>query len=214
MASDTQVTLIPWDPQSASHRAWLLRHREECGWDQEKVEGVWVDYQTRGIKCIFWIQTNYLHDTAQLLNGVPRHPTNTKFVPVGHISLDSQNPGVETIGVTSSAPGMFWIKTFFVSRTVQSKGVGRAAMDEVEAMAGRAPLSAKTLVLDVIVGEDQMREDFALATSGFIPKFTTEGWYLRRGYQPFKTVQNFYDAVDQTGKHWDMRTTFMKKEIR
>ena len=115
-------------------------------------------------------QTNYLHDTAQLLNGVPRHPTNTKFVPVGHISLDSQNPGVETIGVTSSAPGMFWIKTFFVSRTVQSKGVGRAAMDEVEAMAGRAPLSAKTLVLDVIVGEDQMREDFALATSGFIPK--------------------------------------------
>ncbi|KAF7716585.1 Uncharacterized protein PECH_004394 [Penicillium ucsense] len=197
MAADTKVTLIPWDPQSPSHRAWLLQQRDECSWDQEKVNGVWIDYQTRGIKSIFWIvlpedkqdsapdevqqifeddqqssdiKPLYLRDTAQSLKGVSRQPTHVKFQPVGHISLDSDNPGVERVGVTSSAPGMFWIKTFFVSKTVQSRGVGRAAMDELELMATSAPLSARVLVLDVVPGEDQMREDFALATYGTLPK--------------------------------------------
>lgn len=74
------------------------------------------------------------------------------------------------MGFAASAPGLFWIKTFFVSKAFQSKGIGRTAMDEVESMAVREPLLATMLMLDVISGEDQLREEFALATSGIIPK--------------------------------------------
>jgi hypothetical protein len=43
-------------------------------------------------------------------------------------------------------------------------------MDEVESMAVKEPLCATMLMLDVIPGEDQMREEFALATYGKLPK--------------------------------------------
>lgn len=99
-----------------------------------------------------------------------REATQKEFIPIGHISLDSKNPGVEKVGFAASAPGLFWIKTFFVSKAFQSKGIGRTAMDEVESMAVREPLLATMLMLDVISGEDQLREEFALATSGIIPK--------------------------------------------
>ncbi|KAF3391582.1 hypothetical protein F1880_007695 [Penicillium rolfsii] len=235
MALGNKVTLIPWDPQSLAHRQWLIKQRDECGWDQDKVEGAWVQYQTEGYKCIYWIvlpagdqeareqvedvdlestESETLRDTAQSINGVYREATQKEFVPIGHISLDSRNPGVEKVGVASSAPGLFWIKSFFVSGKFQSKGIGRAAMDEVESMAVREPLCATKLMLDVIPGEDQMREEFALATYGKLPKFTTEEWYLRRGYRPVKTVQNFYDVVDRYGKPWDMKSVFMEKEIK
>jgi GNAT superfamily N-acetyltransferase len=101
---------------------------------------------------------------------VSREATQKEFVPIGHISLDARNIGVEKVGIASSAPGLFWVKSFFVSGALQSKGIGRAAMDEVELMATREPLLATTLMLDVIPGEDQMREEFALATFGSIPK--------------------------------------------
>lgn len=43
-------------------------------------------------------------------------------------------------------------------------------MDEVEAMAGRKPLWAKTLLLSTLAGEDQVREEFAKAVYGAVPK--------------------------------------------
>jgi hypothetical protein len=55
MALDNKVTLIPWDPQSLTHRQWLIKQRVECGWDQDKVESAWKKYQTEGYKCIYWI---------------------------------------------------------------------------------------------------------------------------------------------------------------
>lgn len=55
MAPNAQVTLIPWDPESVTHRQWLIRQRDECGWDQDKVETTWKEYQTKGYKCIYWI---------------------------------------------------------------------------------------------------------------------------------------------------------------
>ncbi|KAJ5157665.1 Acyl-CoA N-acyltransferase [Penicillium canariense] len=213
MNSKTKVNLVPWDPQSSTHRQCLVKQRDECGWDQDKVENVWKESQISGCKCIYWIGNETLRDTAESINGVPREPSQKEFLPVGHISLDSKNPGVEKVGLDSSSPGLFWVKTFFVSGAFQSKGVGRAAMDEVESIAAKQPLLATTLMLDVIPGEDQTREEFALATCGSIPKFTTEEWYLRRGYKPLKTVQNFYDVMDRNGKPWDMKTVFMKKDI-
>lgn len=55
MAPKIQVTLVPWDPQSLTHRQCLIKQRDECGWDQDKVEGLWKDLQIEGYKCIYWI---------------------------------------------------------------------------------------------------------------------------------------------------------------
>lgn len=43
-------------------------------------------------------------------------------------------------------------------------------MDQVEAMAVREPLLAKTLMLDTMHKDDQKRDDFALDQFGYIPK--------------------------------------------
>lgn len=99
-----------------------------------------------------------------------REPSQATFVPIGHISLDSKNKDAERLDLDIPKEGVFWIKTFFVLQSLQSRGIGRAAMDEVESMAVREPLWARTLMLDTVQKEDQMREDFAKATYGVVPK--------------------------------------------
>jgi GNAT superfamily N-acetyltransferase len=111
-----------------------------------------------------------LEDTATTIYAVPRQPTKERFVPIGHISLDAKDPESEKIDLDIPSEGVFWIKTFYVSQSVQGQGIGRAAMDEVEAMAVREPLSAKILMLDTVQKDDQKREEFAIATFGSVPK--------------------------------------------
>lgn len=111
-----------------------------------------------------------LQDTAVSLNSVSRSPSHQAFIPIGHISLDSKNPEAAQLGLEIPSNAVYWIKTFFVQHHLQSKGIGRAAMDEVEAMAVNEPLSAKTLMLDTVEKGDQLREEFAKATYGDIPK--------------------------------------------
>jgi GNAT superfamily N-acetyltransferase len=114
--------------------------------------------------------TEQLQDTAVSLNAVSRNPSHQSFIPIGHISLDSKNPEATNSGLEIPSYSVYWIKTFFVQHHWQSKGIGRAAMDEVEAMALDEPLSAKTLMLDTVEKGDQLREHFAKATYGNIPK--------------------------------------------
>lgn len=171
-----------------------------------------------------------LEDTAVTLNAVPRQPTKESLFPIGHISLDSYSPDVETFDLDIPSNGVFWIKTFYVDQSIQGQGIGRAAMDQVEDMAVREPLLAKTLMLDTMQKDDQKREDFALDQFGAIPKVrgvvhfeiaqfthflqvTNEEWYARRGYQLIKTIQNHYKPVAKNGSIWDIKTVFMRKDI-
>ncbi|KAJ5861428.1 uncharacterized protein N7529_008738 [Penicillium soppii] len=225
----SKVTLIPWDADSEVHREWLVKQRVECSWHQDKVQTKWKIQQQKGEKCIFWIvlpsdesqaradvgkeEKETLEDTATTIYAVPRQPTKERFVPIGHISLDAKDPESEKIDLDIPSEGVFWIKTFYVSQSVQGQGIGRAAMDEVEAMAVREPLSAKILMLDTVQKDDQKREEFAIATFGSVPKSTNEEWYTRRGYQVIKTVQNYYGVADRNGKVWDTKTVFMRKDI-
>lgn len=111
-----------------------------------------------------------MSDTAISLNAVPRDPSHQSFIPIGHISLDTKNPDAADLELEIPSDSVYWIKTFFVQHSLQSKGIGRAAMDEVEAMAVNEPLLAKTLMLDTVERGDQLREEFAKATYGGIPK--------------------------------------------
>ncbi|PYH85243.1 hypothetical protein BO82DRAFT_380849 [Aspergillus uvarum CBS 121591] len=225
MSSRTEATLIPWDPLSEPHRALLVKQRVECSWDMEMVQEIWRDEQIRGDKCIYWIvlpvdelvgggERETLMDTAASISATPRQPTQAEFIPVGHIALDSNNKKAEKVDLGIGSEKVFWVKNFFVRHAFQSNGIGRAAMDEIERIAVREPLCAKTLMLDTVEREDQLREEFAKATYGRVPKIPNQDWYRSRGYGCLKIVQNYYDVPDKNGKIWDTKTVFMRKDLQ
>ena len=73
------------------------------------------------------------------------------FIPVGHISLDSENADSS---LADASQGLYCITTFYISRPLQSIGLGRSAMDAVEKMAAEEPLQAKALALDTVAREE------------------------------------------------------------
>ncbi|KAE8344911.1 hypothetical protein BDV24DRAFT_171407 [Aspergillus arachidicola] len=223
MSATAEVTLIPWDPLSESHRTLLFKQRVECSWDMEMVQEIWRDQQIRGEKCIYWIalsvndfggeEREELIDTAVSIYAATRQPTQADFIPIGHISLDSKNKKAEKLDLDIPSENVFWIKSFFILHNLQGKGIGGATMNEIEGIAIREPLCAKTLMLDTVERGDQLREEFARATYGGIPKITNQDWYSRRGYRSLKIVQNYYDSKDRNGKAWDTKTIFMRKDL-
>lgn len=90
-----------------------------------------------------------LSDSATTFGGrsrtTPRSPES--FHPIGHISIDSHN---HKATLADPSIGRYCISKLYVSAALQSKGLGRAAMDAVEKYAAEEPLRAKTLTLDTI----------------------------------------------------------------
>ncbi|KAF4975581.1 hypothetical protein FZEAL_7653 [Fusarium zealandicum] len=221
----SQVHLVPWDPESSQHIDRLFEQRVQCGWHNDLVATQWPDEQRSGKKCIYWItlspedagseHTLQLHfhsfpkekdpltDTAHSVGGSPRKATQAAIFPVGHISLDTGNAVAGHLNLDLPTRGVYWIKTFYVSKALQSKGIGRAAMDTVESMAVNEPLYAKTLALDTIHKEDSRRQ--VLEATGQLPKMTNHEWYERRGYRAIHSEQDFYDL--------HLKTVFMRRDI-
>lgn len=93
-----------------------------------------------------------ISDTATSLLQAPRTPSvHTPFIPVGHISLDSENPYDSTLADKSQH--LYCITTFYISHALQSTGLGSAAMDAVELLAVKPPLRAQALALDTMAKE-------------------------------------------------------------
>ena len=91
-------------------------------------------------------------DTATLLQAMSRTPrVDFHFIPVGHISLDSENADPS---LADASQGVYCITTFYVSNSLQSIGLGRSAMDAVEKMAVDEPLQARVLALDTVAREE------------------------------------------------------------
>ncbi|PWY66774.1 hypothetical protein BO70DRAFT_324062 [Aspergillus heteromorphus CBS 117.55] len=234
MSSKSSVELIPWDSESPSHVQTLIIQRQHCGWDSELVEPKWRDQQRSGTKCIYWIVLSakdreireklelhfsmykdeqvVLHDTSSSIRGVLRTPSRDSFHPIGHISLDSVNSDVQDIDLDLPDEGVYWIKTFYVSRALQGQGVGRAAMDLVESMAVDEPLCATTLALDTRQKNTQIEQEKFLSGGQEPGGVTNEEWYARRGYRLIKVVANYYPPPPGYGCQ-DNRTVFMRKDI-
>ncbi|KAK7409377.1 hypothetical protein QQX98_008439 [Neonectria punicea] len=152
-----------------------------------------------------------LQDTSTSIRGTSRNPTEELFYPVGHISLDSVNPGTEVFDLDIPSENLYWIKTFYVSKALRSKGIGRASMDVVESMAVGKPLCARTLALDTVQKNSSIA--LAIAATGEPPKMTNQEWYERRGYQLIKTVRDFYKASPGEEDGPEILTVFLKKNI-
>lgn len=174
-------------------------------------------------------EADALEDTAPSVRGVPREPSLQKIHPVGHITLDVDNAEASHLGLDLPDSGVYWIKTFYVSRVLQSKGVGRAAMDSIESIAVTEPICARTLALDTVHKDDQLSaksngqearkvcqvkaEICRIAETNYT-QMTNQEWYSRRGYQLIKTVANFYlNSPAPDGSVRESRTVFMRRDI-
>ncbi|KAL0258970.1 hypothetical protein SLS55_006475 [Diplodia seriata] len=115
--------------------------------------------------------------------------------PIGHIAIDAGCREAEPLNLDLPDSGVYWIKTFYISKVLQRSGVGRAVMDMIETTATEAPLCARVLALDTLF------------------KNSNHEWYARRGYRVIKVVQNFYQDPDPEGKIWDTKTVFMRRDI-
>jgi hypothetical protein len=103
------------------------------------------------------LESTPISDTAKSLGGKPRVPNPSKsFIPVGHISLDSEN---EDPNAADPTRGIYRISSFYISTALQSAGLGRAAMDEIERMAVSEPLNAKTLTLGTVANEYEGKKE-------------------------------------------------------
>jgi len=96
------------------------------------------------------VETTPLTDSATSLGGMSRTApsSSTAFIPVGHISLDSQLASDPDSHHVNGTEHVYAVTTFYISRALHSGGLGRAAMVAVETMAKNEPLCAMELVLD------------------------------------------------------------------
>ncbi|CCT66547.1 uncharacterized protein FFUJ_03584 [Fusarium fujikuroi IMI 58289] len=230
------VTLIPWDPSSPEHVKRMVEQRVICGWQASIVPTAWKDGHINGTKCVYWIifsqdepqrekylemhteaypkETEELLDTSKTLLGKPRIPTNAKFLPIGHVALDTHiSDYAEKVELDFPKSGAYWVKSLYVSYTLQGLGIGGVAMNIAERMAIEEPLNARHLLLDTVHHEDQADEDFAVANYGGAFKIPTQAWYERRGYRLIGVAENVYQYPDANGKIWPCRTVFLQKDI-
>ncbi|KAH7403706.1 hypothetical protein BKA64DRAFT_722394 [Cadophora sp. MPI-SDFR-AT-0126] len=233
--SKPQVQLIPWDFTSSEHVERLVQQRIACGWDFEAVES-WKLKQERGEFNLQWIvllgsdpdkesklvkhTTVYpsesipLLDTSVSYGGKPRTVPlpQASFIPVGHICL-GPTPAHYDDPKEPFAKGSYWISNFYVSRALQSSGLGTAAMDTVERIATSEPLNAKMLGLNAINKVDPGREEKYEALKLPIPPFSNQGWYERRGYKVYMDIPKAFSKTDSNGKVWSWDAVCLKKKI-
>ncbi|KAM5346971.1 hypothetical protein ACJ41O_009976 [Fusarium nematophilum] len=206
-----KIQLVPWDPDSPEHIERLISHRVQCGWHEERVGPQWRGEQKAGEKCIYWITLS--PDDPETEESLQLHldlfPSEAIY-PVGHISLDADNVDAERLNIDLPTENVYWIKTFYVSKALRSKGIGRAAMDTVESMAINKPLLAKTLALDTVQKDDARR--LAYEKTGQVPRTVNHEWYERRGYRLIHTEPNYYPA-DTVGAVPGIVTVFMRRDI-
>ncbi|KXH61476.1 hypothetical protein CSAL01_03887 [Colletotrichum salicis] len=234
--SRAKVELIPWDPNSQDHFTRMVDQRIACGWASDLVSQ-WQENQRTGFKCTYWLvladedperdarlakhiadypkEKDPMLDTADSISATPRTPTGASFHPVGHISLDIDNPAAAPLNLPIPKDHVYWIKSLYVSFALQSCGIARAAMDLVESMATSEPLCAKTLMLDTVSKEDQLRKESMVVAQGKLPPTPTHAWYERRGYRLIHTINNFYGfpEKDPDGNLLIRRTVFLRRDL-
>ncbi|KAE8442908.1 hypothetical protein EG329_002580 [Mollisiaceae sp. DMI_Dod_QoI] len=223
----SKVVLIPWDPDSPEHVDRMVQQRIACGWKFDAIPK-WQIGQREGRKNLQWViidesdpnrqehlakhvaaypkEITVLADTALSLGAKPRQSDpGVTFIPVGHISLDTE---YDDPGFDDPTPGVYFIAAFYISGALQNFGLGRAAMDIVETTAISQPLCAKRLALSTQDKDDPNRPKLFAALGQSVPKVTNQDWYERRGYEVYRRVERMWESE---GAWW--AAVFMRKDI-
>ncbi|KAI5868441.1 hypothetical protein GGS23DRAFT_30907 [Durotheca rogersii] len=218
-----KVELIPWDHQNPDHVERLYDQRVACGWRSDEVP-LWVESAKKGGKIFFWIvlsdalpdrervvqkfvkasprESASLRDTAAEVRLVPRQPTMRGFNPIGHVALDIHTPK-EDMELGLPAVGTVWIHQLYISHTLQGGGFGVGTMSKIEALAAAEPINAHLAALDTVSREVHMDPEkrTVLYGEGRLPppRVSTEEWYIRLGYEPFRRKAGGYIWASKDG---------------
>ncbi|KAI0096667.1 hypothetical protein GGR51DRAFT_26261 [Nemania sp. FL0031] len=228
------IYLVPWDPDSQEHVDRMKLQRIACGWKVEQVES-WRDPQRMGENGLHWVvlhpdhpetpsrlekhfaaypdEVEPLRDTCKMILGRPHKsdPLIPLFSPVGHIGLDSVTPKPEM--ETSLSNGVLSLMNFYISTALQGLGLGGVSLKYCEKMA-REEFDAKAITLETI-SNDECREDSPrrIAMKRPIQKVTNQDWYSRRGYRVYASKEVAWVDIDETGKEWPVRSSFLRKDL-
>lgn len=208
------IELVPWDPTEECQFQRMHDQRVTCGWHEDEVPE-WKDKMLQGQKFLYWIvlseslperekylalhtarcpkESKPLRDTARVSFDAGRKPTGVVFHPIGHIALES----IPDRNAAFSLPvSTLWIRSLYVSWSLQALGLGRSAMAQVEHLAALPPLNGTIIALDTIEGDLQLREESLHAFYDLRglerPKVlrSNESWYLNQGYSQIARVGN------------------------
>ncbi|KAH7120268.1 hypothetical protein B0J13DRAFT_457336 [Dactylonectria estremocensis] len=185
--------LEPMDLHDPDEFSELLRQRTLCGWnkDPSKIEQ-WRDEMANKTKSLFWIVPTHL-------TGVP--PPQRY---VGHIALCSISEDLELANPDKS---VFTFDTLFILPEHRGGGLGRAAIQALEACAREEPYGSpncKAMTVKTISRkyreDDECRDIYMRLNSrrGMGPpeKGTSqEDWYARMGYVKWKEEPGYWTTL-------------------
>ncbi|KAL4893825.1 hypothetical protein BDV59DRAFT_24395 [Aspergillus ambiguus] len=202
-------TLVPINLHHPGEYVELQGQRRTCGWDYtDRALLNWRQKQEAGLKSFFWI-------------AIPGDDEAASVIRAGHISLDAyaDPPDPELAQADRS---ILTIQTFFIRPEFRALGLGRAAMDMAEAMAGREPYGSprckyvavttmsKRYFYDATAGVEGTGLWESLGTE--MPRVRAVDWYERRGYVRWKSEARWAD-VARDGTEIKLVADFLRKPL-
>ncbi|KUL82158.1 hypothetical protein ZTR_11082 [Talaromyces verruculosus] len=203
-----KLRLIPINLRHPHQYVEFKRQRKICGWDfSDEALQAFIEKQDKKLKSLFWIMIqskaqadgeqandNFISDS----NAVSPPSPALVAIPAGHISLDSYaEPSDPELAVEDRS--IMTVQTFFILPEYQARGIGRAAMNLIEALATKEPYGSSrchTLTLTMVnskyVEVDDPEWNGIWKKFGLdIPKFSYESWYEKLGYVYWKEEPRF-----------------------
>jgi hypothetical protein len=170
-------TLTPINLHNPPEYTELQHQRQKCGWDSEDSSLLaWRAKQDANLKSFFWIT-------------IPSPTDPDSCIRAGHISLDAyaEPPDLELANPDRS---VLTIQTFFILPEYRG-GLGRRAMDLVEALAAQEP-RCKYVTLNALSKKYFYEESwFWDKLERERPSVCAVEWYERRGYVWWKSEPRY-----------------------
>ncbi|KAI1210955.1 uncharacterized protein F4807DRAFT_44407 [Annulohypoxylon truncatum] len=232
-----KIELIPWDPSSPEHVQRMYDQRIACGWRANEVPQ-WVDAAKKGEKIFYWAvfsdtvpdrealikkhieaypkESTPLRETAAEVRLVPRQPTMAEFTPIGHVAIAIHEPE-EDVKLGLLPTGTVWIHGLYISRALHGGGFGAGTMSKTEEIASQSPMNAKIVALDTLSKETQTEPETReiLYGNGRVPepKFPTEDWYVRLGYEVFRRGDHLFVTLANGNESMPINVVYMRKLV-
>ncbi|KAL4914676.1 hypothetical protein BDW62DRAFT_190083 [Aspergillus aurantiobrunneus] len=198
-------TLVPIDLSDPTEWEELRQQRLLCGWDNttEKLT-LWRRKQEAGLKSFFWIVIPSCH---------PSQDGDLTSIRGGHISLDAYAEPTDW-DLANAEKTNLTIQTFYILPEYRTRGVGRSAMKQIEALATAKPygsVNCQYITLNCLSKKHYYDEFLGPIVKKVMPICNQE-WYEKQGYVVWKEEPRYEDTLpDKTTFVFD--AAFMRKRV-